>query len=290
MTRADLLVIVIVALTLLGILVVAIPRTHEDSNRVQCGFNLKRLGDGIRRFSDRIGSLPPSRIAPAYATWAVLIVPDVFHLKDSPLKGWDLQQSFYAQPAEVRQMQVATYFCPARRHPPQNSIAGDVPGGKEGGELYSGALGDYAAVAGNGVAQPWDGEDANGPLVQGEVLRREGDRILKWRSQTSFKLLAKRESYVALLGEKHVPRGQFGEVRAGDGSLYNGEFPGSFSRIGGPGFGLARSPDAPYNRNFGSYHLDVCQFLMADGAVKPLTPALEETVLGRLTTLSPPEK
>ena len=76
-------------------------------------------------------------------------------------------------------------------------------------------------------------------------------------------------------------------MRAGDGSLYNGDFPGSFSRVGGPGFGLARSPADPYNRNFGSYHVGgVCQFLMADVAVKPFTPTVDAAILGRMTTLS----
>jgi len=292
MTRADLVVLVLVGLTLLGIALSALLRSHEDSGRVQCAFHLKQLGDGIQRFSARTNGLPPARIAPGYATWAVLIAPDVYHTKDSPLKAWDVQQSYYAQPAAARQMQLPIAYCPARRYPPQNSTAGDVPGGKEGGELYPGALGDYAAVAGDGNAKhPWDSEGANGPLILGEVLQREGERILKWRSRTSLKLLAKKESYTALLGEKHVPRGQFGQVAAGDGSIYNGDYPESFSRVGGEGFPLARSPEGPYRRNFGSYHVDgVCQFLMADGAVKPFTPTLDERVLGQMTTRPSPEK
>jgi hypothetical protein len=292
LTRVDLLVVGLVLLTAIGILLALIPRARESSDRVQCAFNLKQIGDGVRRYHDRTNTLPPARIADPYATWAVLLAADLKEKQPNPLQGWDLQKSYYAQPAAARETQIAVYYCPARRQPPQISTSGDVPGGNPGGQLYAGALGDYACAAGDDSKDHhWAGPGANGPIILGEVLRQEGDRVLEWRSRTSLADLVNRESYTILIGDKHVPRGQFGAVSAGDGSLYNGEFPGSFSRVGGPGFGLARTPTDPYNRNFGSYHIDAVQFLMADGAAKAFTPDLDEAVLGRLTTRNlPPEK
>ena len=75
-----------------------------------------------------------------------------------------------------------------------------------------------------------------------------------------------------------------GEVRFGDGPLYDGDPPASAARVGGPGFGLAPGPDAPFHDNFGSYHPGICQFLMADGGVRALANGVSEDVLGRLTT------
>src|SRR5262249_60006693 len=85
----------------------------------------------------------------------------------------------------------------------------------------------------------------------------------------------------AVIGDRHVPMGSFGKMESGDGSLYNGRFPLSFSRVGGPGFPLAKSAYDPVNRNFGSAHAGgVCQFIMAENNLLVLTPAVPEALLG----------
>jgi prepilin-type processing-associated H-X9-DG protein len=73
-----------------------------------------------------------------------------------------------------------------------------------------------------------------------------------------------------------------GEAEFGDGSLYNGQNPASYSRVGGVGFPLASSPTSPVNRNFGSYHNGVCNFLMADTSVRTMTTGTSEFMLGEL--------
>jgi hypothetical protein len=79
-----------------------------------------------------------------------------------------------------------------------------------------------------------------------------------------------------------VPLEGVGQARFGDGSLYNGEHAANFSRVGGPGFGLAPSPTAPFNNNFGSAHSGFSQFLMADLSVRPMSNSVNERVLGNL--------
>jgi hypothetical protein len=242
LTRVDLVVILVIALTVGGLLLVFILRARESSDRVQCAAHLKRLGEAVHGFHERHRYLPASRIDERHATWAVLLAPHLSAKGPDPLKGWDLQKPYAAQTDQARQAQFAGFYCPARRQPGQNSTSGDLgPDGK----LLPGALGDYACVSGDGdPARPWDGPNANGPLILGEVLKRDpkGDLVLEWRGRTTLADLGDNKSYRLLIGDKHVPRGKFGEAAAGDGSLYNGANPASSARVAGPGRGLAASP------------------------------------------------
>src|SRR5262249_39099018 len=111
----------------------------------------------------------------------------------------------------------------------------------------------------------------NGPIILGEVLQQEGDRILRWRSRTTLDDLKRGKSHTILAGEKQVPLPDGrGLTDQGDGSVYNGDYPASSSRVAGPGFGLARSTSEPARRNFGSAHPGVCLFLFADVSARPL--------------------
>jgi hypothetical protein len=285
LSRIDVLVIVVIGVILLGILLTLLPRLREGSYEVQCKFNLQQIGGAIARFHDRQRFLPASRIDDGYATWAVQIGADLSVKGDNLLRAWDEQKPYAAQADAARQVQVPQYYCPARRRPDQLSTAGDDgPDGK----LLPGALGDYACAAGNSLKpHPWDGPEANGTILLGQVLKRKENLVLEWRGRTRLEDLGDNKAYKILLGDKHVPLGKFGQAAAGDGSLYNGASIAnviSAARVAGPGYGLAASPEAPFNSNFGSYHQGgVCQFLMADGAIKTFTPSVDETVLGRFT-------
>jgi prepilin-type processing-associated H-X9-DG protein len=146
-------------------------------------------------------------------------------------------------------------------------------------------------VAGTGdPAHPWDGSDADGAIVLGEVLQKEGDQIVRWRGRTSLPAIraARGLSVTLLIGEKHVPAGGLGRAEAGDASVYDGQNPASCSRVAGPGHGLAASAADPFNNNFGSAHSGVCQFLYADGSVRPIAVGIDETVLGELARRGQP--
>jgi hypothetical protein len=286
--RIDLLVIVVIALVLVGILFSLLFQGREASDQVQCKFNLQQIGGAIIRFHEP-RFLPASRIDDGYATWAVQIAAYLSLKGDNPLRAWDEQKPYAEQTDDARQVQIPQYYCPARRRPDQLSSAGDDgPDGK----LLPGALGDYACASGNGdPKRPWTGPEANGTIIIGQVLKRNGNLILEWRGRTRLQDLGDNKAYKILVGDKHVPLGRFGQAAAGDGSLYNGANAGNSARIAGPGYGLAASPESPFNSNFGSYHQGgVCQFLTADGAVKTFTPSVAEAVLGRFTDRhAPPE-
>jgi prepilin-type processing-associated H-X9-DG protein len=247
-----------------------------------CKNNLGKLGLAIRAYHDLSAAdekqqfFPPSRIADGYATWAVLIAPHLF--KSHPLQKWDPQQSYFAQTKDVREATTIFQFCPTRVRLGSLSEIGDLDAA---GNHVAGALGDYASVAGDGSTD-WTGPNANGALVSAIDLERKGDRIVGWKSLTSVASLKRGQSYTLLIGEKHVPSDRMGDAAVGDGTLYSGQHPASFSRVLGVGFPLAAAIDAPFNHNFGSYHVGVCNFSMADGSVRALNNERGEAVLGHL--------
>ncbi len=274
-TLIEVLVLLLFLVVGLGLLVVLIGKQREEAAKVHCANNLRRIGEGIIRCAEGKkglgggGFYPAARIADGFATWGVQITPYLFD-KD-PLAGWDLTKKYTGQTDAVRQTVVPLFFCPARNRSAYLSGAGEA----------AGALGDYACASGDGdPAFPWTGPTANGALILGEVLEEKDGAILRWQSRTGPASLKRLLASTLLVGEKHVPMAELGQTKAGDGSLYNGAFPASFARVGGPGYGLAPGPAAPFNTNFGSSHAGVCQFLHADGSVRAYINSINEEVLG----------
>jgi prepilin-type processing-associated H-X9-DG protein len=107
-------------------------------------------------------------------------------------------------------------------------------------------------------------------------------RLVTWKSRLSFRDLVDGTSSTILIGEKHVRPSRFG-IAQEDGAVYNGDHPGNFSRCGGPGYPIAKTPTDVYRDNFGSYHTGVCNFLMGDGSVRSINVLVATDLLGRLT-------
>jgi type II secretory pathway pseudopilin PulG len=280
-TVLEVLVVLAIAVFALGLMVVLIARHRENAQRLQCKNNLRLIGLAFQAYHDASSAdkahkrLPPSRIAEGYASWAVLLAPHL--LKENALQQWDPQLSYFAQMQEVREARLIMYFCPARIRSDTLSQAGDV----DNNTLFPGGLGDYACIASDNE-QDWTGPKATGALVIADLIERKEDRIVAWQSRTGFNSLPRGTQYTMLVGEKHVPADHLNDAAFGDGSLYNAQNPASFSRIAGPGFPLAKTPDAPFNKNFGSYHNGICNFLMADTSVRSMATDVSEVVLGQL--------
>ncbi|MCI0642585.1 MAG: DUF1559 domain-containing protein [Gemmataceae bacterium] len=282
LTRVEITIVLVIAFIALGLFAASIARRREDAGRVQCLNNLRQIGqailvfeDGKKDFIQGKGYLPAARIADGYATWAVQI--SAFLQADDPLKDWDLTERYDDQDAKARAAVVPFYFCSTRKRSALVSVAG------ADSDRFAGALGDYACAAGDGNPNfPWTTEKANGAVILGEVLEKDDDRVTRWQGRTSSAKLPRGKAYTLLIGEKHVPLDEFGKVSVGDGSLYNGAVPASFSRVGGPGYGLAATQTAPFNNNFGSAHTRVVHFLHADGSKQAYTTNMSEDVLGKL--------
>ncbi len=281
-TLIELLVVIAIIAILIALLVPAVQKVREAAARTHCSNNLKQIGLAIHNFHDTYKYLPASRILDHYATWAVQILP--FVEQDPLYKQWNMAAQYYSQNQTARETAVNLFFCPARRSPEQPSTKGDSPdNGFPTNAHVPGALGDYACAVGDGnPAFPWNYTQANGAIIYGNGTT-SGGLVVKWSGNTRFGSITDGLSNTFFIGEKHVRIGDFGNAGAGDGSLYNGDHPGNFSRIAGPGFALAASPTTSFNTQFGSYHTGICQFLLGDGSVRSVNNSTNTTILGYLS-------
>jgi prepilin-type N-terminal cleavage/methylation domain-containing protein len=270
-TLIELLVVIAIIAILIGLLLPAVQKIREAANRLKCANNLKQIGLGIHNFHDTNGVLPPSRIADQYATWSVMILP--FVEQDNLYRQWDLTLKYYNQPTFDVTTQVPIYLCPSRRRPPQiGNLPEDVATGKKG------SLGDYAVASSDNTTDAvtaYDMATATGSIITGV---RSGTQ---WTSLTSFASVTDGLSNTLFVGEKHIQRGQMGNVK-GDRTIWNGDSIDVFARVGGPGKGIVADLNTATNQRFGSYHPGVCQFLLGDGSVRGLKVTTPESVLSLL--------
>ena len=129
----------------------------------------------------------PARIADQYATWSVFLLP--YLEQDALYRTWDLTRKYYDQTTFDYKAQILTYYCPARRGPPQLC---QIPEDDATSTMF-GSLGDYAVAAGDAAlnalfvekARAWYLADRDAPawepsgdeflsatLMEAECLRR----------------------------------------------------------------------------------------------------------------------
>jgi prepilin-type N-terminal cleavage/methylation domain-containing protein len=290
-TLIELLVVIAIIAVLIGLLLPAVQKVREASARTQCTNNLKQIGIACAKFHDEWGWLPPSRIADHWATWAVLILPNIE--QDNLYKLWDLRLQYYDQPNPLaRTTSVKTYFCPSRRAPGGLSSIGDKPdNGYPDTNHHPGALSDYAASAGDFQYQDWfDGAKADGAMHFSGFAKYNNavtPRLLtSWAGKIRFSDITDGTENTFLVGEKQLPDDKFG-IGPGDGSIYNGDHEWNFARVAGPGYPLANSPTDRdhWNVRFGSLHQGVVPFVMCDGSVHLISVNTSTEMLHRLTNI-----
>ncbi|MEO2048379.1 MAG: DUF1559 domain-containing protein [Pirellulales bacterium] len=291
-TLVELLVVIAIIGILVALLLPAIQAAREAARRTQCINNLKQIGLAIHMYHETRKEIPPSRLPCHHATWAALLWP---YLEQENLsQRWLSDKSFYKQPVENLDIQVAGYLCPSRRTTPQLSIEGDQRHGA-GSHIPSG-LSDYAVAIGDGEGFTGDGGEEtlpddrtpNGPFRQGTAGKCYGFDpdiyfLGAYKSRTSFKKITDGLSNTFFVGEKHLNSDGFGKKAFDDNSIYNPDFHRTIARYGGPVAPISTTPDSPpipqNKAQFGSWHPGTCNFVLGDASVRSVNSSMDPLVL-----------
>jgi type II secretory pathway pseudopilin PulG len=280
------LVVVGIIGLLVGMLMPAVQMVREAARRTSCLNNLKQLGLAIHNFEGSHSRIPPSRGADDFLTWPVYLMP---YLEQQNLADQlDLRLKYKHQDVEAIQTPVSTMLCPTR------SLRSSSLSNRETKGYPVGAVGDYAGNAGSPryfplvwglFKQPVDGVFNSGFADENRVV---GERLPGGgRGRYGFNSITDGTSNTIFLGEKYVSIYGAQEPGGwGDGSIYLGDEPATFMRLGGIGFGLAQSEDLSLSPGvhpiFGSSHVAVVNFTMGDASVHAYAQGLDETTLDRL--------
>lgn len=283
-TLIELLVVIAIISILAGLLLPAVQKAREAANRISCANNLKQIGLAMHLYHSTFELLPPSRLSDLHCTWAVLILP--YLEQDNLYRLWDIPKTYYEQTDPARQTPVKTFYCPSRRSPseaPRLSISGDQDDdtNPELGPHTPGALGDYGVCLGTEGCDGFDCEGAaNGSFRVKEIppwATWWGDKA---PAPVNFGMITDGLTNTVLAGDKHVPRPQWGHGWL-DCSLWNGDYPTCSGRGAGPNYPLAGDINS-LQPVFGSFHPTICQFVFADGSVRPISVGVDPVTLGLL--------
>jgi prepilin-type N-terminal cleavage/methylation domain-containing protein/prepilin-type processing-associated H-X9-DG protein len=290
-TLIELLVVMAIISILISLMMPAVQKAREAAHRTACVNNLKQMGLATLNFEGVHRALPPARIMRLNpdnddqdpkirggATWAVYLLP---HMEqENAYRVWNFALWYHYQDPRVREISLPLFFCPSRRSAtsaPVLSVSGDplaFPGGTGDDDndghwqQIPGTLGDYACNMGSGLSFSSGPFVLDNPFDKGVLLSQITDGT----------------SNTILLGEKHVPKGYWGQG-GWDCSIFDGDSPQCSGRSGGPLFPLALSL-RDMGWKFGSAHPDSCNFVFVDGSVHTLSRTLAPAILGLLADIS----
>jgi prepilin-type N-terminal cleavage/methylation domain-containing protein/prepilin-type processing-associated H-X9-DG protein len=289
-TLIELLVVLAIILILIALLLPAVQRVREASNRVECGNNLKQIGIALTNYHDTRGSLPsgyitdqlivdPGGTSPGWG-WASLILPFIE------------QDNLYAQlhfdtPIEnpINSPAIAIvlkiYVCPSDRWTGKFTVRDAA-----GQPVVDAATNSYAAAF--GTTEVEGGISPGGILVTAD----SGDGVFFRNSQVRFRDVTDGTAYTLAIGE----RGALVSQVPWAGAIETGE-----CWISPKAPTTATSPEDPAtmalansrltindpNANSDQWmtpHPESAIFLFVDGSVRPLRQGIDLPVLQALTT------
>ncbi len=299
-TLIELLVVIAIIAILIGLLLPAVQKVREAAARAKCQNNLKQLGIAMHAHHDTIGFFPYPRSGGGQNrhNWTMQLLPfieqsNVQTTFRTPITGVGVTDghnninSTNATIVGLRASGVSVYVCPSRRttrdlvpldpNPPGSTYTG-IP------LDYAGCIGDTGTVPTTGVFR----FDNVSNVAQAEARTRT--RIADNTDGTSNTLM---------IGEKHLligtppnpftsttngTRGAVGDPNH-DVIAYSAGATTSFVRRAGASWPLAQSMTTGINNQFGSWHIGICQFAMADGSVQAIKVSLPGTILGYLANI-----
>ena len=292
-TLVELLVVIAIIGILVALLLPAIQAARESARRLQCVNNLKQFGLALHGFHDVQGRLPYYRTRHSIDghTWYVEILPyieagNIYNQwVANDTTGNPYGPGYQYQPKEVVEHTVPLYYCPTRRSPPMFSDNE----GQDHPNALPGSVGDYAACV-HDAGTNWDG--ASDPTAtNGAFAIGQGYNTPKSQSSLKLKNMEDGTSNTIFLGEKHV-RASLITMPPYDNCIYNSDNAATSARAAGvrlfrgipigQGVPIASDPDEVYNKQFGSWHPETCNFLMGDGHVENVSPDIDLLVLKRM--------
>jgi prepilin-type N-terminal cleavage/methylation domain-containing protein len=293
-TLIELLVVIAIIAILISMLVPAVQRVREASNRSQCQNNLKQLALAFQMYHDSYRAFPPSYLDDQWATWAVIIFPYID--QEAGYKQWDLKKRFHEQSLAARTVAPPLYACPTRRGQPNASTSGDDRTTPPIYPHIPGTLSDYAVCAGNnniefkGAINRADYSS----VVYNPGFSTPNTDLTGWRHRTTLKHIVDGTSNTLMIGEQHV---RLGTLNAGP-CVLNGDLQSAFQGyVGHDGifdtttqkwadeFPLVSDfsdTGTNWTLRFGSWHTGICQFAFCDGTVRSLRTTTDLETLYRL--------
>ncbi len=286
-TLVELLVVIAIIGILVGMLLPAVQMVRESARRITCRNNLRQLGLAIQNFEASTEEIPPARGADEFLAWPVYLMP---YLEQQNLYDrLDVRIKYKYQDPEAVKKIVPAMLCPSRNRTYANISLGESKG------YQVGAVGDYAGNAGTSQYFPndvWalfhqhvDGVFNSGFAKDNLVIDEQmpgggrGRYGLQHVKDGLSNTLFVGEKYVSIYGFNH-PSGW------GDSSIYNGDDPETFIRLGGYGMGLASGEALNLSPGeipvFGSAHVAVVNFVHGDASVHAVNNKIDQESLFRL--------
>ena len=285
-TLVELLVTIAIIGVLVGMLLPAVQNVREAARKTQCLNNLRQIGVATHHYEGAISRFPPSRPADGFLTWPVLLMQYMEH--ENLARRFDLKALYADQDPDVLTESVPIMLCPSRRAGAMLSI--DEKDGR-----LTGAVGDYAGNAGSHLhhssfdwalfTEPVDGVFNSGFKRDNPVSNSKLTEPIKGRY--GFKDLTDGSSNTIFFGEKYVNQDRLGQSGGyGDGSIYNGDEPATFMRLGGGYLELAKSPTVDVMVGltplFGSAHIGSVNFVFGDASVHEVSVDVDAETLFQL--------
>ena len=284
-TLVELLVVIAIIGILVSMTMPAVQMVREAARRAACQNHLHQIGLATLNYESSRFLYPPSRAADEFLAWPVYLMPYVE--MGNTYDRLDLSNKYQFQDPDVVIKPMPVMLCPSRQRS-QNVSNNETRG-------PVGAIGDYAGNAGTPryfpfdvwakFVDPVDGVFNSGFADQNRVVN--GKLVGPERGRYGQKDIIDGTSNTIFIGEKYVST--YGELEPhgwGDGSIYNGDEPETFMRIGGYAMGLAASRTIDLSPGeypiFGSGHASVVNFVFGDGSVHSLAISTDEETLYRL--------